>query len=106
MRPGLVILLLLLSACGQRGPLYLPEQQEPETVMSTGDASGETDEQSDWQETGTAQDGAAEEGVTDDGTDLTVSPTEEGPQSSPPEVEDKEKNAKDKEAASGVGSGD
>jgi predicted small lipoprotein YifL len=107
MRPGLVLLLLLLSACGQRGPLYLPDEPEPETVMSTGDASGETDEQTDWQQTGTAPDEAAGEGTTgkgetESGTELSVSPTAEGQQSSPAEVKDNNKDAKDKEATSGA----
>jgi len=51
MRSGLILLFLLLSACGQRGPLYLPDEQQPEAVMSTGDQSGETDEQRDWRDT-------------------------------------------------------
>ncbi len=52
MRAGLILLFLLLSACGQRGPLYLPEEKQPEAVMSTGDQSGETDEEKDWQDIG------------------------------------------------------
>ncbi len=53
MRPGLVsLLMILLSACGQRGPLYLPDEPQPEAVMSTGDQSGETDDQTDWTESG------------------------------------------------------
>jgi predicted small lipoprotein YifL len=54
MRYVVISLLLLLSACGQRGPLYLPEEKQPEAVMSTGDESGQTDEETDWTESGDA----------------------------------------------------
>jgi len=69
MRPGLVILFLLLSACGQRGPLYLPDEPQPEAVMGTGDASGETDNEEDWQDTTAppAAEGAEQAGPTDAG---------------------------------------
>lgn len=72
MRPGLVILFLLLSACGQRGPLYLPDEPQQEAVMSTGDTSGETDSEEDWQDTPAPT--GAERAEPEDSTDAGVLP--------------------------------
>lgn len=60
MRLALALLLLLLSGCGQQGPLYLPEEEAPAAVMSTGDPSGETDQETDWRDTAPATDGQAD----------------------------------------------
>lgn len=50
MRLTCLILVLLLSGCGQRGALYLPDEPQPEPVIQTdGDPAeeGEQDETED-----------------------------------------------------------
>ncbi len=49
MRFALMILVLFLSGCGQRGSLYLPDEPEPEAVLEDVDESGETDDETDWE---------------------------------------------------------
>lgn len=46
----ILILLVLLSACGQRGSLYLPDEPEPEAVLETGEESGESEDETDWED--------------------------------------------------------
>lgn len=40
----LVLLLLSLAACGQKGPLYLPDQQAADTQQDAEDESAEKKE--------------------------------------------------------------
>ena len=57
MRFVLMILVLLLSGCGQRGSLYLPDEPEPEAVLEDVDESGESDDETEREDTD-AQPGA------------------------------------------------
>ncbi len=41
----LVLILPALSACGQRGSLYLPEEPAQEQVPEQGEGPGETDDE-------------------------------------------------------------
>ena len=44
MRLVLILVSILLSACGQRGPLYLPEEPQPEAVLETEETTEQADE--------------------------------------------------------------